>query len=107
MEEEGVTTTTNTTIVTGVGDHQSTVGEVLATGFGAGEALFIIGLDHVRSTLQWMEQGEAGYQSEVVANTQTRISTLSSLMMILTWTEGVIRLEDLGHQVIGVGGQGV
>merc|ERR1719234_2425818 len=107
MEEEGVTTTTSTTIVMAMEGHQSTVGEVLATGFGAGEALFIIGLDHVRSTLQWTEQGEAEYQSEVVANTQTRISTLFSLMMISTWTEGAIRLEDLGHQVTGVGGQGV
>ena len=48
MEEEDVTTTTNTTIVTGMEGHQLTVGEVLATGFGAGEALFTIGLDHVR-----------------------------------------------------------
>ena len=48
MEEGDVTTTTSTMIVTGMGGRQVTVGEGLATGFGAGEALSTIGLDHVR-----------------------------------------------------------
>ena len=47
-EEGDVTTTTSTMIVTGMGGRQLTVGEGLATEFGAGEALSTIGLDHVR-----------------------------------------------------------
>merc|ERR1719402_2130205 len=61
MGTEGadVTTTTSTTIGTEM-LVQSIVGEGLAIGFGAGEALSTIGLDHARSTLQWTEQGVVG-----------------------------------------------
>ena len=46
-EEADVTTTTSTTIGTEM-LVQSIVGEGLAIGFGAGEALSTIGLDHAR-----------------------------------------------------------
>ena len=46
-EEAGVTTTTSTTIGTGM-RVQSIVGEGRATGFGAGEALSTTGWDHAR-----------------------------------------------------------
>jgi len=46
-EEADVITTTSTMIGTGM-RVQSTVGEDLAIGFGAGEALSTIGLDHGR-----------------------------------------------------------